>query len=316
LISLIIPNYNKDLYLKETISSIQNQSLQEWECIVIDDNSTDNSLEIINNQTRNDSRFLVLQNKVNKGACYCRNIGIEKARGDYIMFLDSDDIISKSCLVKRFNEIKKNIKSDFLVFPMGTFYNKIGDSNYIWNNFSGDHLRKFLSHNLPWAVSSLIWKKSFLIKIGGFNESIKRLQDVDLHTRSLLYNKIIYKTFPSHKPDCYYRISDDRIKNFYDFAKNDINGKIDFIKYFSEKTSYNNIKYLKGTYFECFNLPFNFYFKGYINLSETNKLVSYILDEFKFKFIDLIILKVYIKARINKFYIKGFNTFFKFVFIR
>ena len=138
-----------------------------------------------------------------------------------------------------------------------------------------------------------MWKKSFLIKIGGFNESNIRLQDVDLHTRSLLYYNCNYKTFSSYEPDCYYRISYDRIKDFYVFAKNDINGKIDFIKYFTEKVNYKNIKYLKGTYFECFSLPFYFYFKGYINLLETKKLINYTLDKIqtKFNLLDNILLK-------------------------
>ena len=102
------------------------------------------------------------------------------------------------------------------------------------------------------------------------------------------------------------------------FAKNDINGKIDFIKYFTEKVNYKNIKYLKGTYFECFSLPFYFYFKGYINLLETKKLINYTLDKIqtKFNLLDNILLKFYIGIRINRLYIKGLSSIFKFLFIR
>ena len=66
MISIIIPNYNKSLYLEETIESIKKQTVQVWECIIIDDNSSDNSLEIINKLTLNDKRFIIISKKTNK----------------------------------------------------------------------------------------------------------------------------------------------------------------------------------------------------------------------------------------------------------
>ena len=318
MISIIIPNYNKAKYISKTINSLKLQTSQKWECIIIDDFSNDESIDIINKSTTNDNRFVVFKNNKNRGACYSRNYGLNKAQGDFIMFLDSDDILSSNCLSDRKEVFNNNINYDFLVFPIGSFHKKLGDSKYLWNNFSGDHLKRFLSHDLPWAICSVLWKKSFLGKIGGFNESLIRLQDVDLHTRSLLYDNCNYKTFSNYKPDCYYRISHDRIKDFYVFAENDIKGKIEYIKNFTEKLNFKNIKYLKGTYFECFSLPFYFYFKGYINLLETKKLINYTLDKIQIKFniVDNIILKFYIRIRINRFYIKGLSSIFKFLFIR
>lgn len=318
MISVIIPNYNKAKYISKTINSLKSQTFQKWECIIIDDFSNDESIDIINKSTVNDSRFVVFKNDKNRGACYSRNKGLNKVKGDFVMFLDSDDILSNNCLSERYEVFSNNKNFDFLVFPIGSFYEEIGDSKYVWNNFSGNHLKRFLSHDLPWAICSVIWKKSFLIKIGGFNESTIRLQDVDLHTRSLLYYNCNYKTFSNYEPDCYYRISYDRIKDFYVFAKNDINGKIDYIKLFAEKVNYKNLKHLKGTYFECFSLPFYFYLKGYINLLETKSLVNYTLDEIQIKFntIDNFILKFYIRIRINRIYIKGLSSIFKFFFIR
>lgn len=318
LISIIIPNYNKAKYILKTINSLKSQTFQNWECIIIDDFSNDESMDVINKSTFDDNRFVVFKNDKNMGACYSRNQGLNKVKGNFVMFLDSDDILSYNCLSKRRDFFKNYNNFDFLVFPIGSFYDEVGDSKYVWNNFSGNHLQRFLSHDLPWAICSVMWKKSFLIKVGGFNESTVRLQDVDLHTRSLLYDNCNYKTFSNYKPDCYYRVSHDRIKDFYVFARNDINGKIDYIKSFTEKVNNKNIKYLKGTYFECFSLPFNFYFKGYINLLETKKLVNYTLNKIQIKFnpIDNFILKFYIRIRINRIYIKGLSSIFKFFFIR
>jgi len=95
LVSIIIPTYNRAGVIAETLESVLLQTYQNWECIIIDDTSTDNSFEIINNYIKRDSRFkfIVKNNKRKKGASASRNIGIENSAGDYIQFLDSDDLL-------------------------------------------------------------------------------------------------------------------------------------------------------------------------------------------------------------------------------
>ena len=89
LVSIITPCYNSAKFLKDTIQAVQNQTLTDWEWIITDDNSSDNSLEIL--QTVNDDRIIVIESKTNGGAGHARNLALEKASGRFITFLDADD---------------------------------------------------------------------------------------------------------------------------------------------------------------------------------------------------------------------------------
>jgi len=318
MISVIIPNYNKSNYIIETIDSLKKQSTQNWECIIIDDKSTDQSYSIIKKKIINDHRFSLLLNNQNSGANYCRNLGILESKGEYVMFLDADDLLHDQCIKSRLKYISKHSHLSFAVFPMGTFYNKIGDCVNVWNRFKGNHLNRFLAHYLPWAICSVVWKKSTLIEMGCFDESFIRLQDVELHTRALLHRNIKYQVNSDNDVDCYYRINNNKIDNYDNFLFNDIKGKLHYISSFN-KINIRNMKYLKGTFFECLNNPLVFYKKGYI---EKQKLLELKLFVFENKALislnkfDLMILEFYFKIRFFKIYFKGMNSFFKFLFIR
>lgn len=95
LVSIIIPTYNRASVIAETFESVFLQTYQNWECVIIDDRSNDNSFDIINNFIQRDSRFkfIVKNNNQKKGASASRNIGLDHAKGDYIQFLDSDDLL-------------------------------------------------------------------------------------------------------------------------------------------------------------------------------------------------------------------------------
>lgn len=97
-VSVIIPVFNAESYLAECLNSVINQTFHNIEIICIDDASTDNSANILREYERKDSRVTVLQNGVNKGQSYARNAGMEKALGDYILFVDSDDHIEKNLI--------------------------------------------------------------------------------------------------------------------------------------------------------------------------------------------------------------------------
>lgn len=90
LVSIIMPSYNTSDYIGEAINSVLNQTYKNWELIIIDDNSTDNTANIV--QSFDDSRINYLVNNENKGAAYSRNRALRKAKGNWIAFLDSDDI--------------------------------------------------------------------------------------------------------------------------------------------------------------------------------------------------------------------------------
>lgn len=92
LVSVIIPCYNQDKYLSETLESVYNQTYPYWECIIVDDGSVDDTAKIARNFIEKDSRFVYVYKK-NGGVSSARNLGIESAKGNYIQFVDSDDIL-------------------------------------------------------------------------------------------------------------------------------------------------------------------------------------------------------------------------------
>jgi glycosyltransferase involved in cell wall biosynthesis len=95
--SIIIPNYNSSNYILDTIESIMNQSYSEFELLIIDDSSSDNSIELIKSNYT-DGRIKIFQNTENFGPNYSRNIGIQQSKGSHIIFVDSDDILNKDAL--------------------------------------------------------------------------------------------------------------------------------------------------------------------------------------------------------------------------
>ena len=92
LVSIITPSYNSSKYIRETIKSVLSQSYSNWEMIIIDDCSIDNSIEIIKGYSEKDNRIKLIRMTKNSGPAIARNKGIEMAKGKYIAFLDADDL--------------------------------------------------------------------------------------------------------------------------------------------------------------------------------------------------------------------------------
>lgn len=107
LISIIVPVYNVEKYLSKCIESILHQTYKNWELILVDDGTPDNSGKICDEYALNDSRIKVFH-KANGGVSSARNLGLEKASGNFIMFIDSDDWISENCLEISVDEINKD----------------------------------------------------------------------------------------------------------------------------------------------------------------------------------------------------------------
>ena len=256
-VSIIIPNFNKATFIAESIRSVLEQDFEDWEAIIVDDGSTDNSVEIINNLVSNDPRLKLFQrNRLPKGGSTCRNIGIENARGDYLFFFDSDDLMTKDCIGERVNLMQDNTTLDFAVFPVGTFYKAIGDSTMVWRTKKGDHLKQFLRHDLPWNIMSPIWRTPFVKnKLNGFDESFPRLQDVEFHTRALLQKGLKYKIVHNTTPKCFYRIDHERTKQSQAQGLQTMyQGVKKYIQTFKEKVDDPKIKRkLRGTLFSFLN---------------------------------------------------------------
>lgn len=107
-ISIITANYNYAKYLEDAINSVLSQSYQDWELIIVDDGSSDNSIEIIKSYCEKDERIKLFGNVTNKGLKESLLVGLEQATGDWIAFLESDDIFEPDNLEKKVEIIKKN----------------------------------------------------------------------------------------------------------------------------------------------------------------------------------------------------------------
>jgi glycosyltransferase involved in cell wall biosynthesis len=267
-----MPSFNKAKYISESVNSVIDQTYSNWELIIVDDYSTDESQELIKSFASKYDNIKAYFNPENKGANYCRNLGVENANGSYIVFLDADDLLTTQCLEGRMNVMNENDTLDFCVFTMGVFNKKIGDSDLEWKPTSKNPLNDFLSHQLPWAIPQPIWKKYFLRSLGGFNEEFKRMQDVELHTRTLLVENVLYKQVID-KPDCYYRIDEERKDlNSFNFMNRWIDASVMYVQRF-QSIPKENKKYLIGTIYETY-IQLLFQFKTHKITSEEFSLLE------------------------------------------
>jgi len=178
-ISVIIPTYNQSECLKEAIESVLNQTYKNIEIIVIDDGSTDNTLGVVGSF---DNKIVCIQQK-NKGASSARNIGIKKANGEYLAFLDSDDMWIKNKLEKQIDFIKKNPEIGLL----GTgCYQMINIGKVIHKKIfpnKNEILQKDLIKYNPFIQSSVMVKKDVFNHIDLYDEKFKESEDYDLWLR-------------------------------------------------------------------------------------------------------------------------------------
>lgn len=186
LVSIIIPTYNRANLIGETLDSILTQTYQKWECIIIDDGSTDNSEEIITHYLVKDERFQYYKRPENtlKGPGFCRNHGFEKSSGEFIYWFDSDDILLFDALERRINSFQVEVdvvigRAEFFDTDSKEilFRNKIVSHDLIYDYFVGD---------VTFYVSGPMWRKKFLIKHQLlFDEKISYLDDWDFNLRAL-----------------------------------------------------------------------------------------------------------------------------------
>ncbi|HFJ9488404.1 glycosyltransferase family 2 protein [Bacillus cereus] len=108
LISIVTPSYNASSFIKETIQSVQSQTYTNWEMIIIDDVSKDNTCELIKEEIKKDNRIRLIELQENRGAAIARNTGINNARGKYVAFLDSDDLWLPEKLEKQLTFMQNN----------------------------------------------------------------------------------------------------------------------------------------------------------------------------------------------------------------
>jgi len=199
-VSIVTPVYNRADVVRQTIDSITAQSYRNWELLLVDDGSTDDLESVVAPLTGDPRIRFVRRDRNPKGASTCRNIGAHLAAGDYLVFLDSDDMMESHCLAQRVAVMEANPELDLAVFPF-RFVGPTGE--YLANHFDNgrDPLINFLSYSSYWAIMCPIWRKRFFDGVGGFNELFPRYQDPEIHIRALTQPGARYALFTSMPPD-------------------------------------------------------------------------------------------------------------------
>lgn len=161
-ISIIVPVYNAEKYVAESIESLINQTLKEIEIILVNDGSKDNSKEICEEYAKKDKRIIVI-NKENGGLADARNAGMKIAKGKYIMFLDADDLFEKDSCENMYNAIEKS-KSDYVIgnyqmtYENGTKYERPAFDVEKYQEFE---LNKHDFKNSFFVMNSTAWNKIY-----------------------------------------------------------------------------------------------------------------------------------------------------------
>lgn len=211
-ISIITPSYNRAYIIDETAASIFSQTYTNWEWVIVDDGSTDDSWERLQSYAQKDDRVKAYKrNREPKGACTCRNIAVEKCTGDYVMFLDTDDVLASFCLEQRINAFNDSEGVDFIIFPMLLFKKELDDTKLLWNiDKDEDDLLRILKGDAICQGTGTLWRRESFMKVGMWKDSLKLWQDIELHIRSLLW-PVRYKKRMDLLPDVFLRISDDSL---------------------------------------------------------------------------------------------------------
>ena len=195
-VSIIIPTYNRVEWLKETLVSLQSQTFNSWEALIVDDGSDEETIEAILSASESDARIQYLKRTgAVSGAPACRNEGLDKSQGKYVIFLDSDDNLSPSALADRVDIMDNHPELDFGVFSCLLFQNHPGDMDILWNiDKDEDDIDRFLAQDVPWQTTSPIWRRESLVKLGPWQESLPSWQDWEFHLRALIIG-LSYKRF-------------------------------------------------------------------------------------------------------------------------
>lgn len=170
LISIVMPAYNSEKYICDSIESVINQSYENWELIVIDDNSSDSTFQIVEFFKEKDSRIRLYKNLVNSGVSKSRNKAISLAKGNWIAFLDSDDLWTKNKLKKQVDMIKY-FNAEF-IFTGSSFIDENGQA--FVGGFEVPNLvdfKKLKKQNVI-SCSSVLIKKTYVLNVKMENDKI------------------------------------------------------------------------------------------------------------------------------------------------
>ncbi|MFD2916264.1 glycosyltransferase family 2 protein [Psychroserpens luteus] len=218
LVSIIIPTFNREQLICDTLDSIQNQTYTNWECIVIDDGSTDNTKVLLDEYIISDARFQYYKRPEfkPKGANACRNFGFKQSKGEFINWFDSDDIMESNKL-----EVQVEILSQNSGTPYCICQTKWIDKNT--KEFLGlrakqissnQRFEDYILYNIFWSILAPLWRRDFIEKNElSFDETLQQSQEYDFHIKALAINSN-YKAIGDELVSMY-RHDDNMSNNIY-----------------------------------------------------------------------------------------------------
>lgn len=204
LVSIIIPTFNRAHLIGETLDNVLAQTYTNWECIIVDDGSTDNTNLVVTSYVSKDSRFQYHHRPSykSKGPSACRNYGFELSKGELINWFDDDDVMLPDALQKRISFFKPKV--DVVICKLQHYdFDKnviLNETNIIADNPIEDYLVGITTY----YISGPIWKREFLLKQKMlFDEGLSNLDDWDFNLR-MLYQIPVIKYI--EEPLIYYRV--------------------------------------------------------------------------------------------------------------
>lgn len=192
MISIVMSVYNGEKFISKAIESVLNQTYSNFEFIILDDGSFDNSLNIIQEYSKRDSRIRIISKK-NTGLTKSLNIGLNLACGQYIARIDSDDVWEKSKLAKQVQFLESY--SNYAL--IGSAYNEIDENDIIIKHnqtvlltTTDSQIKERIVYCNPFLHSAVLFRTEVLQSIGGYNEDFKYTQDYELWIRIMSKYKV------------------------------------------------------------------------------------------------------------------------------
>lgn len=211
-LSIVMPVFNHHSDVREMIDSILANTFGDWELLTVDDGSDSETIELIERYAASDKRIrLIKRDRQPKGAQTCRNIGLCEARGEFVVFFDSDDFIMPYCLQQRVEQMKAHEELDFMVFPSGIYTDRIfhtkGYASMYGYHIYTDDVEQFSSRQLPFIVWNNIYRRDALLSHSlCWDEHLLSLQDADFNISAIAAG-LRYSYAENAKPDYGYRIA-------------------------------------------------------------------------------------------------------------
>lgn len=210
-VAVVIPNWNGEKYLPEMLDSILEQSFKDYRVFVVDDQSTDNSIELLKAYSAKDSRIkYYVRDREPKGGQTCRNTGFALSEGaKYVVFFDNDDLVAPYCLEQRVHYMEEHSDLDFAIFPAMNFEKVPYDNpNTVWGcRYIDDTFKAMLNWTLPMVGWTNIYRRSSYKSKGlQWDERLKSLQDSDFNIQAII-KKCKFEYADEAAPDYFYRYS-------------------------------------------------------------------------------------------------------------